>query len=565
MFANSPRSWLGWCLAVALMATGCASGDGPTGSVGIDLVLLNGSSIDEVTWVITRSDMDPMTGTIDTSAPGSTASVEVFGLPAGDGYTIEMAAESTDGAVTCSGSAPFEVTEGATTEVHVMLRCERASDDGAVRVIAWVNICAQLTKVVVSPLQTSVGSQIDVHAEAEDHDGDPIMYLWTGTGGSFENPIAPSTQYTCEEEGTQFITITVSDDGFQHCMDGYTVEVHCVRGGGTGGTGGDAGAGGAAGAGGEGGVGGVAGTGGTGGVGGEGGVGGVAGTGGTGGGTGGVGGEGGVGGVAGMGGVGGAAGTGGVGGDAGTGGTGGTGGCVPDGGARFAGPVTNRPCGATQCGAMEVCVEGACEAAALIFVSSSASLADLNGPRGADQICANLAESAGLGGYWFSWTSDSCTSPFKRFEKTTLSYRMLDGRPIASSWERLVLIVPPVGELPLANDFNMDENGEFPGVLDQFTGVPTGQACPSPGVTDPPGCFTWTNTEPDGTVAANQNNNGCLGLTSNGDDFASGSDVGRLTTQFGGWTAGRTVPCSTPFGRIFCFEQSEQNPDPSLP
>ncbi|MEM9383323.1 MAG: hypothetical protein AAGB93_25500, partial [Planctomycetota bacterium] len=255
-------------------------------------------------------------------------------------------------------------------------------------------------------------------------------------------------------------------------------------------------------------------------------------------------------------------GVGGEGGAGGVGGEGGTGGCIPDGDARFAGPVTNRPCGDTQCGAMEVCVEGGCQSAALIFVSSSTSLANLGGPRGADQTCADLAAEAGLGGYWFSWTSDSCTSPIKRFEKTTLSYRQLDGRPIASSWDRLVTPVPPIGELPLANDFNMDENGQFPGIVDEQTMIPTGEACPPPRVTDPAGCFTWTNTEPDGTVAANQNNNGCLGLTSDGSDFVSGSDVGRLTTQFSGWTAARTVPCSFPGGRIFCFEQSEQNPPP---
>ena len=585
MFLRRAWSWFGPCLAWMVAGTvffaGCQSDGGPSGSLDLDLVLLDGSSIDEVSWRITGGEMDPMDGVIDTSAPGSTASVEVFGLPVGGPYLIELEGTSEDGRTTCAGSAEFDVSLGEATPVHVMLRCKTESDDGAVRVDAWINICAQLTKVIVSPLQTSVGSQIDVYADAEDHDGDPIMYLWSGTGGSFADETAKDTTYTCEEEGVQFITITVSDDGFEHCMDGWTVEVRCVDGGGTGGMGGSAGAGGMGGMAGEGGMGGMAGEGGMGGMAGEGGMGGMAGEGGMGGmageggmggmageggmggmagegGMGGMAGEGGMGGMAGEGGMGGMAGEGGMGGMAGEGGmggtagTGGVGGCIPDGNARFAGAVTNRPCGETQCGAMEVCVGGTCEPSALVFLSTSTSNAALGGPRGADQTCADLAAAQGLGGYWFSWTSDTCTSPYKRFEKTTLPYRMVDGTQIASSWERLTN--PPVGEIPLEADFNVMENGTVPAseaVCDLLAdGVEAG-------------CFTWTNTEPDGRVSAIANNNGCLGLTTE-DDMFGPSAAGDIYTRFGGWTNGSFFTCAIETIRIYCFEQSEQNPEPTV-
>ncbi|MGB5809205.1 MAG: hypothetical protein WBG86_01670, partial [Polyangiales bacterium] len=244
MFSSSPRSWLGVSLAAALLVAGCTSDGAPSGSVGLDLVLANGSSIDEVTWIVSGGEMDPMTGVIDTSAPGSTASAEIFGIPPGEKYTIMLAAMSADGKTSCEGSGMFDVAVGVVTDVHVMIQCKTEPDSGSVRVETWINVCAELTKVIVSPLQTSIGSQIDVSAQAEDHDGDEIMYLWTGTGGSFDNPIAQDTQYTCEEEGDQFITITVSDDGFQHCMDGWTVRVTCIDGGGGGGAGGSAGSGG---------------------------------------------------------------------------------------------------------------------------------------------------------------------------------------------------------------------------------------------------------------------------------------------------------------------------------
>lgn len=254
--------------------------------------------IDEVHYIIRGEGMDPMMGTIDTSAPGATASVEVFGLTPGN-YDVALEATSEDGETTCRGSAMFDVVAGASTEVGVLLRCQMAEQLGGVRVNGAFNMCAGLTKVVVAPLQTSVGNTIAVSADASDAEGDPIEYAWTSNSGAFANPSAPATVYTCEEVGDDELTITVSDDGFEYCTCNWSVDVRCVHDDGTGGTGG---------VGGSGGMGGSAGTGG---------VGGVAG-------SGGVGGGGGTGGSSGTGGSAGAAGSGGVGGSGGDGGSGGT-------------------------------------------------------------------------------------------------------------------------------------------------------------------------------------------------------------------------------------------------
>jgi hypothetical protein len=284
--------------------------------------------IDQVRWTIRAEGMDPMMGTIDTSAPGATASAEVFGLPPGS-YVIDLEATSADGETICRGSAPFEVTASAVTHAAVLLRCKPPEQLGGVRVNGKLNACAGLTKVVVAPLQTSVGYTIDTRAEASDAEGDDIEYAWTGDGGTFEDPSAPATFYTCEEVGDHEITITVSDDGFEHCACDWTVDVRCV---GDGGTGGSGGAGGSAGSGGVGGSGGSGGLGGSGGVGGTGGVGGAGGVGGTGG-VGGIGGAGGRGGSGGSGGLGGSGGAGGAGGIGGSGGVGGAGGSAGNGGA----------------------------------------------------------------------------------------------------------------------------------------------------------------------------------------------------------------------------------------
>jgi hypothetical protein len=369
-----------------------------TGGLTIELELSDGTQIEEVTYSITGGDMLPMVGTIDTSAPGSAASVEIYGIPGGGPYAIMM-------------------------------------------------------------------------------------------------------------------TATSADDGFEYCDCTHTVDITCVDGDGGGGAGGSAGEGGA----------------------------------------GGMGGEGGMGGMTGTGGMGGMTGTGGM------GGTGGGGECIPDGGGQYAGAVENRICGEVTCGAMEVCVDQVCTPSAMVFVSSSWSTADLDGPRGADRTCAILAQEARLGGYWMSWTSDPCTSPFKRFERSTLPYRLIDGVEIASSWQRL--INRPPDEFYIEHPIDLDEYGEFPVAVDEDTGLETDERCVETNLNDPFGCFVWTNTMVDGKVQAFMDHNGCLGLTTD-DSINSSSAVGLPTTIGRAWTDGQNRTCGQNGGRLFCFEQSVADPIP---
>ena len=238
-----PRSlrWIALVACGAFTALGCSTDDAPgeTGALSLDLVLNDDIEIDEVRWEITGGDMEPMFGTINTSAVGATASVEVFGIPEGDDYLITMEATATDGRTKCKGSAPFDVRAGLTTRTYVMLNCTRPTRFGGVRVNGEFNICAELTKVVVSPLQTSVGNEIDLSSTATDVEGDTITYLWTSKRPQITVPTASTTTYTCTAPGDDDITIAVTDDGGEHCFSSWTVRVTCVSdGGGTGGTGG---------------------------------------------------------------------------------------------------------------------------------------------------------------------------------------------------------------------------------------------------------------------------------------------------------------------------------------
>lgn len=264
-----------WSVLFGLVAAACSSGgdavDPCVTALRINLEVANGAVIDEVQYEITGNGMAPMGGTIDTSAPGSTASVETFGLAPDEGYVITMTASSVDGSLMCGGATTFDVGAGVSTEVDVMLHCKGSEQFGGVRVNGKLNICAELDKVIVAPLQTGSGYALAVQAEASDEEGDAIAYSWTATGGAFDDPSAAQAVFTCGDASEEEITVEVSDDQFEYCVDGWTVAVNCVDGGtgGTGGNGGGNGSGGGSGAGGTGGVGG-SGAGGTGGVGGQG-------------------------------------------------------------------------------------------------------------------------------------------------------------------------------------------------------------------------------------------------------------------------------------------------------
>jgi len=223
--------WSLCCLVVAVGVAGCASdttSGETTGSLSLNLEVDN-NDIDEVDYLITGNGMDPMAGVIDTSAPETTASVEVFGLLAGD-YLVRMSATSSDGKTECDGSNEFLVRTGEVTEVTVFLRCKRPEIFGGVRVNGELNVCAVLEQSVVQALQTSQGNDFDLSARGSDAEGDPIEYLWTGTGGSADDPTAMHTTYTCERAGNHTVTIAVSDDGFDYCTDSWTTEVTCVGG-----------------------------------------------------------------------------------------------------------------------------------------------------------------------------------------------------------------------------------------------------------------------------------------------------------------------------------------------
>jgi len=152
-----------------------------------------------------------------------------------------------------------------------------------------------------------------------------------------------------------------------------------------------------------------------------------------------------------------------------------------------------------------------------VFVTASLRTADLGGIEGADALCAEEAESAGLDGEFVAWLSTRESSVADRFERSTAPYVLVDGTVIADDWDDLV-----DGSIDAL--LNLDAEGQ------QRSGD------------------VWTGTRADGTAYPDDD---CSGFTS-----ASGGVAQCGSTQSTGapWTENITPACGTRL-RLYCVER----------
>jgi hypothetical protein len=117
--------------------------DERAGQVRVQLTLPGGQEIRAVTYSLTNgTPLGTVTGTYVFPASAVSASFELPSVPAGTGYEILLTATSSDGTVTCEGSAPpvlpvsdaspgFVVMSGASTSLNLLLTCTDSADGGA--------------------------------------------------------------------------------------------------------------------------------------------------------------------------------------------------------------------------------------------------------------------------------------------------------------------------------------------------------------------------------------------------------------------------------------------------
>ncbi len=206
------------------------------GSIGMQLTLPGGQQVSSVSWTITGPNAAATvveSGTVNLQN-SNTVSFLVGGIPAANGYAITLSGVSTDGAATCAGSATFNTTARATTNVSVLLQCNTpASEAGSVIVTGTTYGCASVSSLSASPAETTVGYAIAVAGSATGPTPSALTYSWSAPSGSFDTPNAAQASFTCTAPGPVTLTLTVGDgpvaDGgsCNPALSTQTVQVQC--------------------------------------------------------------------------------------------------------------------------------------------------------------------------------------------------------------------------------------------------------------------------------------------------------------------------------------------------
>ncbi|HYQ30113.1 MAG TPA: lamin tail domain-containing protein [Polyangiaceae bacterium] len=239
-------------LSVGLSVFGCSAADSSApapvanesvGSIGLALQA-GGVTLNSVSYTIVGTGFSK-SGTIDVKN-STLISAVIGGIPAGTGYSITLSAsDATNNGTTCTGSASFSVTGGATTSTQVHLQCKAPSKTGSLMVSGVLNICPVIDSLSVAPAETTVGSAVGLSASGSDSDHIPsaLSYSWSSSSGTIAGASSPNASLTCTAVGPVTVTLTVSDGD---CTDTLSQTVACSPA--ASGSGGSAGLGGSGGA-----------------------------------------------------------------------------------------------------------------------------------------------------------------------------------------------------------------------------------------------------------------------------------------------------------------------------
>jgi hypothetical protein len=207
---------------------GGPAANGGAGSLDIALIT-GGVTLNSVSYTINGPNSFTTSGMINV-ASSTTLSAVIGGLPAGNGFSIILSATGADGTTNCGGSATFNVTAGAVTNVNVTLDCHQPTKTGSVSVNGTINVCPVADGITALPAETTVGTPIALTVAAHDPDSgpSPLSYLWSAPSGAFTGGITATPTFVCGAPGPVTLTATVSDgDPLSSCAAAASVVVTC--------------------------------------------------------------------------------------------------------------------------------------------------------------------------------------------------------------------------------------------------------------------------------------------------------------------------------------------------
>ncbi len=212
-------------MALAVSCTSSDMSDDDTGSVGMELQIAPGVTVNTINWSIKNATTGFSRSASINVRFSNTVSFLAGAIPPGTGYTLALTAVSVDGAFNCAGMAGFDITAGASTPVGLTLSCATASPgQGTVVVTGTTQVCANLDSISAAPLETAVGTPIALSATASAGTLTPT-FAWTATAGTFDNATSATPVFTCPATPGPVVITATALPSAASCPNTFTQSV----------------------------------------------------------------------------------------------------------------------------------------------------------------------------------------------------------------------------------------------------------------------------------------------------------------------------------------------------
>jgi hypothetical protein len=232
MTSSPIRLKLAACFCV-LAVLGCNTDSQPDSPALSARFEISEADIARVEWQVSGGGLvDPIAGLAEVIVgPPLSVAVTIMDLPVATGYGIVIIAYDAANTNICRGSASFDIVEGVTTSLPIVATCSISSTlpSGTVGIDLTFqdNICPVINQINVVPQTIAVGQTAQVSINANDPEGATLTYDWTSLAGTFANPAAATTTYTCTQALDHNVSALVSD-GDAFCNQSRLLNVTCV-------------------------------------------------------------------------------------------------------------------------------------------------------------------------------------------------------------------------------------------------------------------------------------------------------------------------------------------------
>ncbi len=228
---NKQVSTIGLWLIISAFVFSCQTDeDNSHGSVviGVQGAALSLDDIVRLTVTVSGPSINPNIVSELIEDPANSWSGTIDNIPAGDNRTFLAEAFDASDTLVYSGSAEnVTIADGVTTQVNIYLQQVDPPEP-------FANAVPKFDSLVLSDSQVAPTNEVAIAATASDPDGEPLVYAWTATCGTFSDAAASNTTWTAPETtGACTLTISATDPHTASATLSFDIDVQTQYGNGS--------------------------------------------------------------------------------------------------------------------------------------------------------------------------------------------------------------------------------------------------------------------------------------------------------------------------------------------